>query len=931
MSRRYRHFSGLLLVAVALLFIALDGRSNHLTDAYPRRIQYRSADVTAASDSKRLSALVEGDQDKGVNMKELYGSLRMRGQTVTAARDFERARPILATRVLAGPAGNTITVNSILDVANSNDGLCTLREAISAANSNVASGTAAGECAAGSTDADTISLNGVSGTISLSSALPNITSQITFSGPGQDQLTISGNDSFRVFQITGSMPVNFSGLTIANGRANQSSGGGIYNQNLASVNVIDCTIRNNVAQTGGGISNGQLATFAIINSTVDNNSADTAAGCYNPVGTLTIVNSTLNNNSTTQSPNGHGGAISNGRDLNIINSTLDRNVAWGMGGGIFNSSSIAIMNITSSTLTENSAALGGGGINNYGGGTIKLLNNIIAQNGAQSGPDLLGPFVSLGHNLLTNFYGSTGFTLGTENANGDLVGASFARVFPLLGPLQNNGGSTQTRALMPGSPAIDAADNCVVLAPGRGGCLSAPLMTDQRGVSRQSNSTVDMGAYESRPFILSVTSGSPQSAPVNTSFAPLVVTVTSVAGDPVAGVVRFNSPTSGPSAILSSIDASIGANGQVTTAVGANGLAGGPYIVTATINRSAASGSFSLLNTQAATNTTLTSSSNPSDLTQSITFSATVTSTGPLTGTVQFKIDGSNSGAPVSLSGGVATLTSAELTVGTHSVTADYSGDANFLPSSATLVGGQVVRPPPSLSINDISFKEGDTGTKLVFFTVTSSAPSNLQVRVNFATADNTATSPSDYQAASGTLAFNPGQVIQTIFVTIIGDTNFEPDETFTMNLSSAVNATIVRTKGTATIENDEAPVLLAEVNTNHAIALDSVTQTRDPFSLTNAWNLNADHRTSVSLFVWRLGLLPGDTVSDVTVQAEDDQSRVYLLIVEYIAPATGLDDVNQVVVRLPDAVSGTPRNLWLTVRVRGLISNKAFLSITGP
>src|SRR6185295_2276393 len=103
--------------------------------------------------------------------------------------------------------------------------------------------------------------------------------------------------------------------------------------------------------------------------------------------------------------------------------------------------------------------------------TVKLLNTIIADNISSIGPDLLGSFVSLVHNLLTNFFGSSGFTLGTNNANGDLVGASFARVFPILGPLQNNGGPTQTRALLPGSAAIDAGDNCVVAA---GGCLTMP-------------------------------------------------------------------------------------------------------------------------------------------------------------------------------------------------------------------------------------------------------------------------------------------------------------------------------------------------------------------------------------------------------------------------------------------------------------------------
>jgi CSLREA domain-containing protein len=724
-------------------------------------------------------------------------------------------RPVTTATTVTLFVGNTITVNSNSDEANSADGLCTLREAIVAANTDTASGLPAGECGAGSNSgSDTISLTSVTGMITLGSALPTITSEMTLSGPGLSQLTISGNNTFRVFNITlGTGVVSFSGLTITNGRANMDVGGGIYNQNGANVNVTDSTVGNNFAVLGGGIANSSTGTFTITNSTLTNNSAGTAAGCYNGSGTLNIIGSTLSNNSTTSSGgSGNGGAINTGSGtLNVINSTLHNNTAFGGGGGIYNNGTDSTINVSNSTITQNFAvASGGGGINNNNNGAVRVLNSIIALNGSQVGPDLLGAFVSLGHNLIGNNTFSTGFNVGTSNPNGDLVGGPGAFVHPILGPLQNNGGLTQTRALLPGSPAIDAGDNCVMVASGSGGCLTTPLTTDQRGVSRQVNLTVDMGAFESRSFTLSATSGTPQSKPVNTLFAPLVVTVNSVGGDPVAGgLVIFSSPTSGPTAIFATttnnILESINASGQASTAPTANGIAGGPYNVTATINRSPSSATFSLTNTQAATNTAVTSSSNPSDLTQSVTFTATVTSTGTPTGTVQFKIDGSHVGTPVTLSSGVATLTTSALTVGTHSVTADYSGDANFLASSGTLTGGQVVRPPPSLSINDVSITEGDTGTKSVFFTVTSSAASNLSVSVDFATANNTATSPSDYLSTTGTATFVPGQVIRTIFVTVNSDVNFESNETFTVTLSNPVNATINKSQGTGTILNDDA------------------------------------------------------------------------------------------------------------------------------
>jgi hypothetical protein len=132
-------------------------------------------------------------------------------------------------------------------------------------------------------------------------------------------------------------------------------------------------------------------------------------------------------------------------------------------------------------------------------------------------------------------------------------------------------------------------------------------------------------------------------------------------------------------------------------------------------------------------------------------------------------------------------------------------------------------------------------------------------------------------------------------------------------------------------IVNDDAPVLLAEENTEHAVALDSVVQTRDPFSLINLHNLSMDQRRRVSLFVWRLGLQPGDTASAVTVQAEDDQGRVYPLTVEHLGAVTDLSGVTQVVVVLPDAVVGAPRDLSVTVGLRGPASGRALIKIAAP
>jgi hypothetical protein len=115
----------------------------------------------------------------------------------------------------------------------------------------------------------------------------------------------------------------------------------------------------------------------------------------------------------------------------------------------------------------------------------------------------------------------------------------------------------------------------------------------------------------------------------------------------------------------------------------------------------------------------------------------------------------------------------------------------------------------PAFSIADVSATEGNTGTTNVNVTVTASVASAQTMTVAFASADGTATiAGTDYSAASGTLTFAPGVVTQTITLSITGDTNTEPNETFTVNLSSPVNATVLDGQGVVTITNDDgAPI----------------------------------------------------------------------------------------------------------------------------
>ena len=125
--------------------------------------------------------------------------------------------------------------------------------------------------------------------------------------------------------------------------------------------------------------------------------------------------------------------------------------------------------------------------------------------------------------------------------------------------------------------------------------------------------------------------------------------------------------------------------------------------------------------------------------------------------------------------------------------------------SSATSANSKYTYTPlPTLSIDNVSKAEGNTGTSTMTFTVTLSAASASAVTVAYATSNGTATAGSDYTATGGTLTFAPGVTSQTINVDIVGDTVVEPNETFTVTLSSPSGATLGTPSGTGTIQNDD-------------------------------------------------------------------------------------------------------------------------------
>lgn len=243
--------------------------------------------------------------------------------------------------------------------------------------------------------------------------------------------------------------------------------------------------------------------------------------------------------------------------------------------------------------------------------------------------------------------------------------------------------------------------------------------------------------------------------------------------------------------------------------------------------------------------------------------------------------------------------------------------------------GGQMLFNTGTYGVNE----NGGTAT----ITVLRGGGNAGTTTVNFSTANGTATSGAscstgvDYLPASGTFTWNNGDSSpRTFTVTICNDGSNEEDETINLALSNAGGTGMLGTQTTATltIGNDDGPLLLTEENTQHALALDLVNHTRDPFSLLNPFNLDGDQRRRVSLFVWRLELLPGDTNASVSVVARDNEGRTYNLPVEALQPVVAVADVTQVVVRLPDNVTGAPRDLFLKVTLRGPGTNEAFIKI---
>ncbi len=546
-----------------------------------------------------------------------------------------------------------------------------------------------------------------SGTINLAAVLPDITKDITFIGPGASNLTVRRNSggNYRIFNIPNNNTVSFNGFTIADGFADQDNGGGIQNEGILT--LTNCVVRNNRATfDAGGVRN--RSSLTVNNCFFEGNSTGTfGAGLYHLGSSLSVINSTFRSNTTNQ---GGGGIGIDGSNATITSCLFTGNTAGG-GGGMLARENALITNCTfsgnigngirsdgnsltvvNSTVTGNRS--GDGAILINDNATLRLLNCIVAGNTDAGGTTALNIITAGGGTVMAassfNLIGTGGSGGLTNGANNNIVG-----VDALLAPLGNYGGPTQTHALLPGSPAINAGTN------------SGDPTTDQRGFARVG--ATDIGSFESRGFTLALTGGSSQSAMVGTAFTnPLRVTVSSANSEPVnGGVVTYTGPGSGASINPASVTASI-ASGVAGASVMANTTAGGPYNVAATASGASPTINFSLTNTPAASTITgFAAVDNTVCVGSPITFTATV---GNVSGSYNFTVtNGSNTTmGSASGSGFSQSLTAAgngsqafTLTVNDNgqSASANTNVTINALPTAMLVSSGTLTCSQTSVSL----------------------------------------------------------------------------------------------------------------------------------------------------------------------------------------------------------------------------------------
>ena len=382
-------------------------------------------------------------------------------------------QPVVLSEPLA-PLSLTVNTNGDAGDVNIGDGICdsdaaagvqcTLRAALQEANAAVGA------------DVINFSLPAAS-TITLTSALPVIASDLTINGPADGSLTImrsnaGGTPDFRILTINGAFAVSVARVSLKNGH-----------------------LTDGIA-TGGAISS--FGTLTLNSVTISGNTTTSNGAGIDNHGTLIVYNTTISGNTS----GGEGGGLINLGTATLANSTISSNGA-AFGGGIYN---LATLTTRNATIAANTATSAGGGINNPNVAVTNFGNTIIAGNTAPTGPDGAGSnFNSLDFNLIGN---TSSFVVGgtlTHNIN---------NVDARLGPLAANEATVFTHSLLAGSPALDAGSAALlpadILDLDGDANTTEPVPFDERGVTfsrtvdgpdANSTATVDIGAFEAQVSI----------------------------------------------------------------------------------------------------------------------------------------------------------------------------------------------------------------------------------------------------------------------------------------------------------------------------------------------------------------------------------------------------------------------------------------------
>jgi predicted outer membrane repeat protein len=322
-------------------------------------------------------------------------------------------------------------------------------------------------------------------TISLDGTLWVWPKEITIDGADAPGIVVSGGGFDRIFIIQPGANATIRNLVVTEGYGWQVAGGILNNGALTLDHVtvtgsFVATEAGQFWQGGGGIYNGDGSSLNLIDSNVSSNtSGGDGGGIYSFFNTTTnVVRSAINANMA----NNVGGGLRILGNGEIVNSTFSGNIAtsW-YGGAIFITD--GVVNLLNTTVVDNSSAPWAPGDIFVGtftdaGATLTLTNSIVSSAGDNCMFGIFGPgavTLSADHNnVFTDFSCSAG-------ASDQVVGD------PGLEPLADNGGPTFTHALLAGSYAIDAADEAV--------CPD----TDQRGVSRPQGTGCDVGSFERVP------------------------------------------------------------------------------------------------------------------------------------------------------------------------------------------------------------------------------------------------------------------------------------------------------------------------------------------------------------------------------------------------------------------------------------------------